>query len=243
MLQVRPPDVGKAHQVLFVVVASARNHRVAVLHANAPHQVGQEVGRHVAVVHHAHRVAHLAVLESAAHAVEHGAAHVVVVQIELGVARNFKRVGLDALRREQKVRVLQVVAQHVVQEHQVVLAVLGKLNEAPVDFGRNLHHRQHRFAAQLGPQPNGQVDRGVVEFGKRQVVLQNHRKNGRTDLVDVKLADVVFLALSQVLLVDDFYSFELQGDHELGVGGLDPVVEHVNFRLDRVQQVVGIPTP
>ena len=213
MLEFWPANVGKAHQILFVVVARAGNHGIGILKTNAPYKVRKELRRHFAVVDHAHGVAHLAVFESAAHPIEHGAAYIVVVHVEFRVPRDFKRVGLNALRRKKKVRVLQVVAKHVVQKHQVVLAVLGQLDKATVDFGWNLDQRQHRITAQFGPKANRKVNRGVVELRKRQVILQNHGKDGRTNLLDVKLANEVLLALRKVLLVNDFNALSLELAH------------------------------
>ena len=241
MLKFWPADVGKAHQILFVVVARSGNHGIGILKSNAPHQVGQKFRRHFAVVDHAHGVAHLTVHESAAHPVEHGTADVVVVHVEFCVPRYFKRVGLNALRRKEKVRVLQVVAQHVVQKHQVVLAVLGQFDKASVDFGRNLDQRQHRVSAQFGPKANREVNRCVVQLRKGQVVLQNHGKHGGTHLLDVKLANEVFLTLRKVLLVNDFNALGLELPHQGVVHTLYAIVQDVDFGLNGDKQVRWIP--
>ena len=75
------------------------------------------------------------------------------------------------------------------------------------------------------------------------MVLQNHRKNRWTNLLDVELANEVFLPLRELGLVHQFDAVELQFSHELCIGQLYPVVEHINLILNRLNQVIRRPTP
>ena len=69
MLQRGLADVGKAHEVLLIVVAPSCNYRVVVLKPNSPNEVGQKFCGHVSVVDHSHRIPHFAVFEPAPHSI------------------------------------------------------------------------------------------------------------------------------------------------------------------------------
>ena len=125
VLQFRTAHVGEFNQVLFVVVPAAGQQTVYGFNAQFLAEVVQKLRVDFAVVHQPNRVSHFAKSQSLLDFFQRRFGDV-VVQVQFRIPGDFNRVGFNAFRREDKVGVLQIVANNVVQIHQILAAVLGQ---------------------------------------------------------------------------------------------------------------------
>ena len=103
------------------MVAAARDHAVGIfLYVHAPLEEFQGVLPDVPVIDKAHRFTDLAVLHAGRELFDKALAQV-VVDIELGVARDLDHMGRDALEGKHVENVSKAVPDQVVEQNDVVL--------------------------------------------------------------------------------------------------------------------------
>ena len=205
----------KGHKILGVVVAPAGNQAVVLAQRELAGQKFQQPLGHLRVVHEAHRIGLLALLQAAGHLLDQ-TFHNAHVEFQLGVARKLETESTRRVDGQHAAKHLrQTGPYHVIQRDKKAprpALVTGNLHKAPETLGGHFHHRDAVLFARLDI--DCQIQRLVVEHGNGRAVAKQNRLQfrqqggGEVRLYKGRLSRV------QLALVNHVDAPRLQGAHD-----------------------------
>ena len=113
--------IRKIHEVAKVVDAATGNQVVFAAQVEAAHEVFEQAGIHVFVVHKTYGLAFAAPLDALLNFLRNIGADI-VVDVELSIFGYFKKMGIKTVEIKVGENVFEVVAYHIFEQHDVLLS-------------------------------------------------------------------------------------------------------------------------
>ena len=213
-----PPEVGKVHQVLAVVVPAPGDDARLVHHAQLSDQKFQQLLRHGPIVEKAHVVTLLPSSDALPHLLEQRLGEV-IVHVNLRVPRHLDGKGGHRRGLKRGEQPGQSDTDHIVQEHDAVASFLLGQNQEPVEVIGQFEQSEPRPLRHLPLEGDGVIDGPVLQLGHAHIGDQNGHQM-RTDLPIKPASDELPLLLVELILGHEVNAFIGQLRFDLLEGGI-----------------------